>query len=72
MPLASEASYNVEEWWLERIPRGYYRKPLYYIKVSEKELKTTANKRKEKEKRDGQRQIWTTEQYVQKSMWENE
>ncbi|HHW81260.1 MAG TPA: restriction endonuclease [Bacteroidales bacterium] len=72
MPLASEASYNVEEWWLESIPRGYYRKPLYYIKVSEKELKTTANKRKEKEKRDGQRKIWTTEQYVQKSMWENE
>lgn len=72
MPIASEASYNVEEWWLESIPRGYYRKPLYYIKVSEKELKTTANKRKEKEKRDGQRKIWTTEQYVQKSMWENE
>ena len=72
MPLASAASYDIEEWWLESTPLDYYRKALYYIKVSEKEMKTTAGKRDQKDKMHGQREIWGTGDYTQKNIWDGE
>ena len=72
MPLASEASYNIEEWWLESIPRGYYRKALYYIKVSEKESKATEDKRDARDKKYQQKELWSIEGFLQGNMWENE
>ena len=72
MPLASEASYNIEEWWLESIPRGYYRKALYYIKVSEKESKATEDKRDARDKKYQQKELWSNEGFLQGNMWENE
>ena len=70
MPLASAASYDVEEWWIESSPSDYYRKAFYYIKVSEKELKTTTNKRNHT--KYVQKELWDTQENPQRNVWDAE
>ena len=72
IPLISSASYNIKEWWLEAVPANYFQKALYYIKVSEKEVKNTSDKKDKKNKKDGQREIWGADEYIQGSMWNGE
>ena len=69
MPLTMTASYDIKEWWLES---ASFRKALYYIKVSQKEIKDTKNNRDKKEKLNAERKTWGAEYYVQGSIWDGE
>ena len=66
--------YNIEEWWLESTPSDYFRKPVYYIKVKEKEkeVKVAPIKKESWYKKHIQREIWPTEVYIQKEIWGTE
>ncbi|NLA62515.1 MAG: restriction endonuclease [Bacteroidales bacterium] len=70
MPPTFAAVYDVEAWWLESVPADYYRKALYYIKVREKEIKTTADKKEDK--KYVQKELWDGEEFTQKGIWNGE
>ena len=71
MLFANSVVYEVAEWWLGSTPSSYYRKAIYYIRVSgkEKKSKIDAIKTENKNKIYKQKEIWPTEKYIQKDIW---